>query len=441
MSRNQLVVMGTLVVIFLGVAFEGGLSAEAFFGANPTSNTPPPFQIEEGTFNLQIQAVEVTQGVRGEIPSRVSPASDLVFSPDGTAHIASRRTIVRAYPWVLNGSEAKVPPVTARLWAYRDGVLLFGSPISPQNYNLKNISPDWDLETMRADAEKSWNFPLPSAWTASDLDNGSFTLRFVVEVNPTRPDHQPECQECGLDNQVSLGGQEFVAVPALVIQPYFVEHTVMERDGSLVTYPGPTVAELKAEMKIVHSMLPVGDLDRGLTLLPPISVEWQGLLYEDGVHVFAEAMIDQHLPGGVLEAGGDSVIHLFVFSADRRYNFLVNYNSDGMRLGLAWNGKPYAQTGARGLEMVHELTHAIGLSHAGNGYGEATTNTDYPDPSGRVESNAYGFDVWEMRAVPPVSEQGATHDFMSYNSLDPAWVSVYTWEAIGNLLGQPNLDV
>ena len=225
------------------------------------------------------------------------------------------------------------------------------------------------------------------------------------------------------------------------MQPYFVEHTVMDRDGSLVTYPGPTVREFEAEMRIVHSMLPVGDLGRGLVLLPPIDVEWQGLLYQDGRHVFAEAMIDQYLPGGSLHGNQGGTIHLFVFSADGRHNFLVNFNQDGMRLPLAWTGWPYAQGGARGLELVHELTHAIGLSHAGDQYGETTTNPDYPDPSGRVESDAYGFDIWEMVAVPPVSQGIETHDFMSDNSLDPAWVSIYTWETVGNLLGQPNLDV
>ena len=40
MRKLQLVVIGTLVVIILIVAFENGLSAEAFLGANPTSNTP-----------------------------------------------------------------------------------------------------------------------------------------------------------------------------------------------------------------------------------------------------------------------------------------------------------------------------------------------------------------------------------------------------------------
>jgi hypothetical protein len=185
----------------------------------------------------------------------------------------------------------------------------------------------------------------------------------------------------------------------------------------------------------------VGDIGQGLNILSPIDVEWQGLLYENKHHIFAEAMIDQYLPGGSLQGNQGGTIHLFVFSADGKHRFLVNYNQDGMRLALAWTGWPFAQSGARPLELVHELTHVIGLSHAGNGYGEATSNPDYPDPSGRVEPNAYGFDIWEMMAVPPSSEAGETHDYMSYNSSDPAWVSIYTWDAIGTLLGQPALDV
>ena len=112
-----------------------------------------------------------------------------------------------------------------------------------------------------------------------------------------------------------------------------------------------------------------------------------------------------------------------------------------MRLGLAWTGKPYVQSSADSLELVHELTHAIGLSHAGNQHGETTFNPDYPDDSGRVEPDAYGFDIWEMRAIPPVSAESVTHDYMSYNSTDPAWVSIYTWKTIAQILGQSDLEV
>jgi hypothetical protein len=425
----------------LMVTFESGFSAEGFLNGAPGSQIGSSVQVEDGTFNLQIQAIEVTQGVRGDIPIRTSPQGDLVLLSDGAVHVADRRTVVRAYPWVENHSAANLPPMIARLWAYRDGVLLPGSPIEPQNPLLSHISEDWDLATMRADAGKSWNFVLPSAWTASDPEFKSFSLRFIVEVNPPGPGHQPECQGCNVDNQVTLVGQEFVTVPTLVIQPYFVQHTLTDLKNEQVTYLGPSQQAFEALMRSVQGMLPVGDLGHGLIILPPTNVEWQGPLYKNGRHVFPEAMIKEYLPGGKLKERQDNVVHIFVFKDASNHDFLAYNNSGGVWLNLAWTGKPYVQCAARGWDLVHELTHAIGLSHAGSMNGETTTNSAYPDPHGRVEKNAFGFDIWEMRAIPPTSENGETHDYMSYNKTNPTWVSIYTWETIGELLGQPALDV
>ena len=91
--------------------------------------------------------------------------------------------------------------------------------------------------------------------------------------------------------------------------------------------------------------------------------------------------------------------------------------------------------------MAHELTHAIGLSHAGHMHGETTWNPEYPDEHGRVEAQAYGFDVWEMQVIPPVTADGETHDYMSYARENLSWTSIYTWESVARLLGQPGLDV
>ena len=141
MRRIQLVLIGSLIAILLGVAYQAGLSAELFLDAQPTSQRPPSFQVADGTFNLQIQAVEVTQGVRGDIPARTAPDGDLVLPADGAVHIAERRTIVRVYPWVQMGGSLTVPPVTAQLWAYREGELLPGSPLLPLNGYLEKIAP------------------------------------------------------------------------------------------------------------------------------------------------------------------------------------------------------------------------------------------------------------------------------------------------------------
>ena len=110
------------------------------------SITQPMALETTGTFNVQIQALEVTQGVRGDIPSRTAPGENLTFPPDDVLHVADRHTVVRAYPWINTGANAKVPALSAQLWGYRDGILLPGSPISPVKAMLENISPDRELK-------------------------------------------------------------------------------------------------------------------------------------------------------------------------------------------------------------------------------------------------------------------------------------------------------
>ena len=280
---------------------------------HPTSyeNLDP---LPEGTFNVQIQALEVTQGVRGDIPSRTAPDDNLTLPPDGAIHIADRRTVVRAYPWINTGANAKVPPLSAQLWGYRDGVLLPGSPISPVNALLENISPDRELKELRGDASLSWNFLLPSAWTASDAEHKPFTLRFLVEVNPAGPDHIAECQDCASDNQIILEGQTFVHIPPITIKPYLVDHTFTNAEGDQVSYPGPTLVEFYKALNTVHRLFPIGDGENGIIVLEPEHITWNGPLKEDGKHVFAEAMIQQYLPGGSLENDHDGVFHIFLFS-------------------------------------------------------------------------------------------------------------------------------
>ena len=395
--------------------------------------------LPEGTFNVQIQALEVTQGIRGDIPSRIAPDDNLTLPSDGAVHIADRHTVVRAYPWISTRANGKVPPLSAKLWGYRDGALLPGSPISPENALLENISADREFKELRSDADLSWNFLLPSAWTASGEDHKPFTLRFLVEVNPPGPDHFVECQDCASDNQIILGGQSFVHIPPITIQPYLVDHTFTNNEGDQVSYPGPTLVEFRKALNAVYQLFPIGDLWKGIIVLDPEYITWNGPLKENGKNVFAEAMIEQYFPGGSIENGHDGVYHIFLFSPSVNRWHDVYASFEGTKTGMAWIGKPYVQAWARGSVLAHELAHAIGLDHAGNNHGETTYNPDYPDDYGRVEPNAYGFDVWLMKAIPPDIDQDGTHDFMSYNSSNPEWVSIYTWKKLLQLLGQPDL--
>jgi hypothetical protein len=427
----------SVAVFLLFIMLVGVMRPPASLAASVPEASPG--QLPAETFNVQIQALEVTQGVRGDIPTRTAPGDDLVLVSDDAVHVANRRTVVRAYPWVEADSGTAVPPLTARLWAYRDGELVPGSPITPVNSHLEGISPHWTLEEMRSDAARSWNFLLPLAWVIATSAEESFALRFVVEANLPGAEHRSECEGCDNDNAVILGDQEFVYVPPLILKPYFVDHTLTidEEKQIDISFPGPTPDEFHAALHTLHLLLPIGDGDWGTVVLPPTRVAWSGPLKVDGESVFAEAMIQRYFPDGSLEGGQSSTYHLFLFSPSTYHETIVA-RSERRSLGLAWVGKPYVQTPTRGPELAHELTHAIGLSHAGNGHGEADGggfNPDYPDDRGRVEGNAYGFDLWAMRAIPPDGGLEGTHDYMSYGP-DPKWVSIYTWKKIAHLIGQ-----
>ena len=167
MRKLNSITIGLLVLVIvpmIGKSIKGDNGGVEALAATASDKNLEP--LPEGTFNVQIQALEVTQGIRGDIPVRTAPGDSLTLPSDGAIHVADRHTVVRAYPWINTGMNALVPPLSAKLWGYRDGTLLPGSPISPVNALLENISLDRELTELRGDASLSWNFLLPSAWTA-----------------------------------------------------------------------------------------------------------------------------------------------------------------------------------------------------------------------------------------------------------------------------------
>ena len=382
--------------------------------------------LPEGTFNLQIQALEVTQGVSGEIPTRMAPQGDFNLTPVGTVHVANRWTVVRAYPWISQGTGVKVPPFTALLWGYCDGEMLPGSPLLPKNIFLEGISPDWNLETMRADVEKSLNFILPAEWTKLNKGEKPISLTLVVEVNPAGHRQAAECQDCYFDNQVVLRKQTFVFVPSIKIKPYLVTHNFEDNEGRRLNFLPPTLEEVQFALETVRKFFPIGNGANGIEILIPEQIVWDGPVYKNGEPLFLNSM-KQYV---IQHATSEELFHVFLFSPSFQHRNQVEKVFDGSKTGLAWIGKPYLQAGARGQELVHELTHALGLDHSGNLHGETSFNPDYPDDCGRVEQNAFGFDIVSMQVIPPDSVYGRTHDFMSYERSKPIWISSYTWEQI-----------
>ncbi len=388
-------------------------------------------------FNLQPWGVEVTQGVRGVFARRLPPDADLVLPPEDIVHVANRRTIVRVYPWVEGGPDfERVLDVRAELYVDSGGDL-FG-PIAPLNPAVRQVRADATLEELRADLRRTWNFVLPPE--AIDLGisetSGSFSL--VVSLNPDGV-QVPECADCFEDNTAYLYGNEFRHVGrtngfAMRFRPHLVEAEVEQEDGSVELVQRPTLLQLQNSFRSLYDLLPIADGVRGIRLFPWTNVDWSGTAegWNDEQDAF---LIENFLPGGELRAAPPNDYYAFLYwGGGPGCSGHAHLFSPFLR-SSACPAPPYV--------LAHELNHAIGAAHAGNGHGEAGGggyDASYPDGHGQVEPDSWGIDVYDLRVYPPYASnvEGARHDYMSYGP--DQWVSRYSWDLTAENLGSPQID-
>ncbi len=142
------------------------------------------------TWNLQADALEVTQGIQN--------------TANQAPLIAKKTTFVRAYGSNALGTRAN--NVTAWLYGTRGGSPLPGSPLKPTNgTQALFVGRTYD----RVRLNDGWLFSLPSSWVASGL--GAVTFRLVVDpvrvyTDPTPANNelsqaltfQPEAPACAI---------------------------------------------------------------------------------------------------------------------------------------------------------------------------------------------------------------------------------------------------
>lgn len=386
--------------------------------------------------DIHVKAIEVTQGVRGDIPTRTTPGQGTVFPSDTGTHVANRRTMVRVYPWVEAGSAVtSIPWVSAQLWANAGGTIY--GPITPDRFSIRP-QPEWTLEEMRGDLGKSLNFTLPDEWTQLAWDVPSLDVSFVVEINPGA---SGECSTCDWNNTSYLNGVDFEHVGlnnswALRFRPFLMQD--FDADGMTITNARPTLTDLQAALMSFQEILPIADGIRGIRLHPWRNVDWVGPREdEDGNDLLDIAMIRRWLPTGTLEGNPPNDYYAFLY--DRSWC-----------AGHAFLNTPYLISntcGAPSYVVAHELSHAIGRPHAGNGHGEAGGggyDVSYPMSHGQVEPNTFGVDVYNGRVYPPelpafslLLPEELRHDYMSYGPY--GWVSQYTWDKVAEDLGSPSI--
>ena len=388
-------------------------------------------------FNLQPWAIEVTQGVRGDIPTREAPAASLFLPDEDTVYVANRRTVVRVYPWVEGGpSFISVRNVKAQLWVTVGGAVY--GPLEPENSYGVSAYPLNTIEDIRSNLGRTWNFVLPPEATqlGADEELGSFNLE--VRINPSGVGQVDECTSgCRGDNIAYLLGNQFRHVGrdnafALTFRPHLVEADVAQEDSTTLHMPRPTADQVAETIRSFYQVMPLADGGRGVRVMPSRNVDWSGTVDEEG-GVQDLFLVANYLPGG----------EITTVPPNDYYGFL--YNNPGSCGGHAYLGTPFLRTGVCGAPVftgAHELTHAIGSAHAGFGHGEAGGggyDPAYPGSHGSVESNTWGMDVYDLRVYPPSRNGELTHCFMSYGG--KKWVSRYTWDLVAANLGTPEINV
>jgi hypothetical protein len=409
--------------------------------ATPTG-TPRPVVLAD----YQIMAVEVTQGVRGDIPlvepTYATPGFRTYRTMDTAVHVAHRRTIIRVYPDVelLPGSVSR--PVEVDL-SRLTGEGTVSAPIHPLTRFLIP-SPGQALETLRSNGALSWNFVLPDEWVQEGEQN------FLITLN--RYGLQPECSGCSPNNNVYLDSVDFAQyhTQTVDVRIYIADLAYYDAAGDVVRFV-PSAPEISSAVNYWLKVWPVDpSLFRFSYRYSQISQNPAGYRLDSMGNNIWE--VDPPIPGYPQwnnQVYKDENPDLLEPRALLRppYSFIPLIFDPDSWMGCAGNAgigyTPLFHAGACGPTVAQEATHSIGINHAGNSHGEDSGgghNPDYPGIHGQVEANAYGFDVWAIRALPPTEGGGHRHDFMSYGGGD-YWVSIYTWQGIADLFGGEAVEV
>lgn len=386
--------------------------------------------------DVEVQAVEVTQGIRGDIPSRPFDSSTQLLR-DSAVHVANRRTVVRVYPWLRSTRGiAGWAQLEARLRGFRGGAELPGSPLLPVNNPLR-FTGEASLWEMRAASWHSWNFVLPSSWT----EVGAIEIEIEVGVSASDRFHR-ECATCRADNITRLSGVRFVQV---------------QRQPITVVMYLADLYWLSPSSRVEHAV-PYREIPQALDYWYKVWPMADGMMQVDfiGVRLTRRVCRESFSRGRRLEVCRPEVFGVpvwdnEVFMREQAalippccrtdpyayiplvFSPLSPIGCSGLA-GIGW--PPLFQGGACGKTIAHEAAHYLGRLHASNAHGEARgggVDPGFPHPHGEIETNAVAFDVLTLR---PWGSRA--HDYMSYGP-PPYWTSIYTWQAIARAFDQPEI--
>jgi hypothetical protein len=402
-----------------------------------TGRPDPPPERYAGKVDFQPFGVEVTQGLRPAL--RTVEAGGAFTEED--VHVARRKTVVRLYgraDFSAGGGDVRrrALPVEARLWGFSRRGALPGSPISPR-VPVVDVGPvrrsRLSLAGQRLEAERSWNFVLPPAWTGA----GEITL--LAEINPrSSPAYLREADGTGgARNLATVRRLRFAEIaPRPVTLVLAQSHQL---DGTREVQHTPSLGEVIGVLDYWHRTWPIPD--DGLVVestdvyrmsfRPCTGDEPVGAVCQPGrapasAPVWDNAVLAARYPD---EMG------------DTRRRFIPLLFSPASLIGCSGvagvGGPPLFHAGACGRTVAQEAGHSMGLIHVSNAHGEARGGAfadRFSGDHGQLEGGVVGWDLGTMQPVTFEEDEDHRHDFMSYGLGALPWVSMETWNNLARAL-------
>jgi hypothetical protein len=379
--------------------------------------------------NLYVMGMEVTQGIQPWVPtSSTTRRTGLPLSytypvpPDSVPLVANRTTVVRLYAGVEGiKPDQKVDMVRAWLRGYKNSAFTQLQPVyptlAPVN-GMATLRPTNTFASLREDTNDTFTFVLPAAWTQP----GTIYLEAEIDVIGAAQ----ECAGCvDAANRMRIGTLQFQTVPDFTSlhELYGVTTPINGQSTS------PNAAHVTAGLNFVRKVYPVDDS----TVPTAVQQTW----------VYGKQVVWTNC-GGPL----DDFTKAFKAAAQgRRVVYGAMFPKGIPCAGIGWGGFCIWQLGFDPHNInsaPHEMGHGWKLNHPGPAPGHGAEcgsggwcDTDWPWPHGTYVG--YGFDILNLRAIPPGTGETNNHDLMSYGGVDPNWISSRNWIRLFNAFTGKNL--
>ena len=477
------------------------VTATDFVGNTGSDSVVFDLALPGPNLNLWVQAMEITQAIQSDVP--VASGSRARFPTEAASEsvvplIAGKRTIVRLYPG-MEGTSESVQGVRVSLHCLTFlGVSISSSTLCPGPLAVSPENPDVTLDpaldnsvtALQRDADRTFNFVLPSEWTAPNEP------RWLVGViNAPALLHEcgfltdDDCDDGANFFVIDLGVQAFKKTSRILVQPIFFCVRRSEMDDTSTCTMVETSASDATDLldriflntdwdgdgvddRFFTNVFPIADLNSGIVVNPPIMGEkadgdfsaTNGFVSSDKMgDILSQICSRSELDalGGLFDgvegrpfylafvdppAGPDGLALLNSSCA------VVKFDTEILPSGInrRVNDNDYCRNCAGDpmwniqydiATVSEELGHGFGEQHAScdheeaGGGGCAAAPEEFPCPHGGICESAnaarktFIFEPYLMRALPPELGSLHAHDYMSYGP-DPTWVSPHTYTTI-----------